>query len=73
MAQSVACTIRRSEAMTPILWIAPMERSCSATAVATRTTFRSLGGSTGLIWTERYDHGRASAGKMCLPEVRDVL
>jgi hypothetical protein len=23
--------------------------------------------------TERYDHGRASAGKMCLPEVRDVL
>ena len=27
----------------------------------------------GLIWGPNVDHGRASAGKMCLPEVRDVL
>ena len=35
MAQSVACTIRRSDAATPILWIAPMAR-CATRAVVDR-------------------------------------
>ena len=34
MAQSVACTIRRSDAATPILWIAPIRAARCATRAA---------------------------------------
>ena len=38
MAQSVACTIRRSDAATPILWIAPIPAArCAPRAAVDRT------------------------------------
>ena len=42
MAQSVACTIRRSDAATPILWIAPIRAARCATRAVDR---RPAGGS----------------------------
>ena len=43
MAQSVACTIRRSDAATPILWIAPIRAARCATRAAVER--RPAGGS----------------------------
>ena len=45
MAQSVACTIRRSDAATPILWIAPIRAARCAPRRAAVERSRPAGGS----------------------------